>query len=181
MDKNKTFIIVIDPEHADILIEILKQQCEQEYVEGIATEVIDGSLILNSENPNQREFIKSIYHSDSTDEITVEHGKKFIKIKFCDIIFLIGYKTFTKIHLKDNRVVTDNRHLIDIIQQFPINIFRISKRGTLLNTDYIEEYHRGNGRSGYFDMIGGNKIIIATRRKIDFEDIILLLKEKIKY
>jgi len=176
MDTIKTIIMVIDPEHADILIEILKQQCEQESLDNNAFEVVDGSLILDSDNPNHDEIINSIYHPHSIDEIIIKNGKKYITIKFSNIIFLIGYKTYTKIYLKENKVIIDSRHLIDIIKQFPINIFRLSKRGVLLNTDCIEDYHKGNGNGGFFDMSEGNIVVVASRRKEKFEDIIRLLK-----
>ena len=181
MDTNKTIIIVIDPEHANTLIDILRQQCDQESVDGIAIEVVNGSLILDTENPNHNEIIKSIYHPTTPDEIRVENGKRHITIQFKNIIFIIGHKTYTEFHLKKNKVFIDSRHLVNIINQFPIDIFRLAKRGTLLNMDCIEDYHKGNGNGGFFDMSEGNIVVVASRRKVKFKDTIRMLKERLKH
>ncbi len=88
----------------------------------------------------------------------IKSGKKFIKLKFDDILFVKGLGNYVEIFLKNSKKHIYYKTLKDLIDKLPNEFMRVHNSHiiNLKNVDYIEDNHL---------IIGEHKITIAKSHK----------------
>jgi len=95
----------------------------------------------------------------------IKSNKKSYKINFSDILFVEGLGDYIKIHLKDNRLVT-NLSMKKIIDLLPAAQFYRIHKSYIISLNNIESIE------GNMVALGGNKLPIGNSYRQDFFEFI---------
>ena len=178
MSNFKAIIIVTDAPHVKPLINVIKEEIQKLHIDDVETEVIDGAILLNIAPPALDMLLRDILNPDhKPGHITLHTNKGEIQENTDNIIHLSSSGNYTDFHMTDHQTIKESGTLKDFLLKLSSN-FRRPHYEHVINIFYIEDFIESpDGRRGDFIMTEGYIVPVSARRKPEFDELILLVRE----
>lgn len=116
--------------------------------------------------PIQIETFKSNFLTQSPDSIIIPTNDGFEVIKIRDIIKIDASGSYSMVYSVSDKPKLVSKNLKFFEQLLPIEIFYRVHHGSIVNINYIKQYHQGSG--GSLELEGNLKQAVSARKKFDF-------------
>lgn len=116
--------------------------------------------------PIQIETFKNNFLTQSPDSIIIPTIDGFEVIKIKDIIKIDASGSYSMVYSVGGKPKVVSKNLKYFEQLLPIDIFYRVHHGSIVNANYIKQYHQGSG--GSLELEGNLKQAVSARKKFDF-------------